>query len=341
MTGPPRISVLMTVFNAGEFLPASVESILRQTGADFEFVIVDDASSDGSFERLREFAARDSRINLLRNETNLGQTASLNRGIRAARAGWIARQDADDLSLPGRLHVLARMIEATPHLAIVGTNGWIIDERDVITGLIHAPIADAGIRWSMPFRNPFIHAAVAFRRTLPGGEPVQYDERFRICQDWELWSRLVETGCARNSPARLVAYRHRANSLSHESADRTRAESDAVAEVIWRRTFPARELAPREAELLRSFRDGLTVANRKEFWRFYRETAWSWGGGKRHLAGAAQARAVHHMQAAGALGFTEAVAEVGAAFRHAPGWTLRALRERTRCGKKLPAKAVG
>lgn len=337
MTSPPRISVLMTVFNAGEFLPASVESILAQSRADFEFVIVDDASSDGSFERLRDFAARDSRITLLRNKANLGQTASLNLGIRAARGDWIARQDADDLSLPGRLHVTARLIEATPNLAIVGTNGWIIDERDVVTGLIHAPLSDAGIRWSMPFRNPFIHAATAFRRTQPTGEPVQYDERFRICQDWELWSRLVAGGCARNSPERLVAYRHRENSLSHESAGRTRAESDAVAAEIWRRTFPARELSPREAELLRGFRDGLSPADRREFWKFYHETGWSWGGGKRHLTGVAQARAVHHVQAAGALGSMSAGAavEMAAAFRCAPAWVFRTLRERGRRGQRI------
>lgn len=340
MTKRPRISVLMTVFNAGRFLAPAVESIRAQSFADFEFVIVDDASSDGSEEVLRDFAARDPRVTLLRNEENLGQTASLNRGIREARGEWIARQDADDLSLPDRLRVTRRLIESTPNLVLAGTNGWIIDEGDAVTGLIHAPLSDGGIRWAMPFRNPFIHAAVAFRRTLPNGSPVQYDERFRICQDWELWSRLVDLGAARNSPERLVAYRHRENSLSHESAARTRAEGDAVAGEIWRRRFPARRLDDRSAALLRSFREGLTLADRRAFWDFYRETARGWGGHRLLSGGEGQAKAVHHLQAAGALAARSRSAMAGelwSAFRCAPRWFLRTVRERIGGGKRVPA----
>ncbi len=329
MSRRPRISVLMTVFDAGPFLSAAVESILSQAGVDFEFVIVDDASTDGSTERLRAFAARDARVRLIHNEANRGQTASLNLGLRAARAEWIARQDADDLSLPGRLAEHLRLVAGDASLVVTGVNGWIVDERGAVTGMIHAPWQDAGIRWSMPFRNPFIHTGVAFRRRWPDGSAVQYDERFRICQDWELWSRLLVPGTAANSPRRLVAYRHRAASLSHGDADRTRAESDQVASEIWAREFPGRILQAPEMALLRSFRQGLAPEDRREFWRFYRQVARGWVD----AAKIRQAVALHRFQAAGALVARDRVAAVAdgvSSLFSSPRWMGRLLLDRAR-----------
>jgi glycosyltransferase involved in cell wall biosynthesis len=318
MNDRPAITVLMTVFNGGCHLAPAVQSILSQSHTDFEFLIVDDASTDGSIETLQTLAAADSRIRLLLNDRNKGQTACLNQGLREAKGKWIARQDADDLSLPGRLAAQWEAVWSCPDLVLVGVNGWIIDDKGACAGLIHAPLHDPGIRWSMPFRNPFIHTGVMFR----AGEGF-YDEEFKICQDWEFWSRLAERGRLANLPSRLVAYRHSEKSLSHASAERTESESAKIVSRIWLGRF-GEELA--QSSPLTSFRNGLTSEKRSAFWDFYRNMRMRWT-----LGNTRQAAAVHHMQTAGAIGgknISACAAELFAALRESPLWSLRVLWER-------------
>jgi glycosyltransferase involved in cell wall biosynthesis len=306
----------MTVFNGGRHLAPAVQSILSQSHTDFEFLIVDDASTDGSIEALRSFAAGDSRIRLLLNDRNKGQTACLNQGLREAKGRWIARQDADDLSLPGRLASQWAVIQSCPHLVLVGVNGWIIDEKGTCCGLIHAPLHDSGIRWSMPFRNPFIHTGVMFRAAEGF-----YDEEFKICQDWEFWHRLAELGRMANLRQRLVAYRHVEKSLSHSAGDRTEQECTEIVGRIWRSSYG---LAPSSSEVLAAFRRGLSASEREGFWRFYSEMRSQWSRGEIR-----QAAAVHRMQAAGALaGSTACFRELVAAFMEDPMWTSQVLVER-------------
>lgn len=318
MKDRPSITVLMTVFNGGRHLAPAVRSILSQSHTDFEFLIVDDASTDGSIEALRSFAVGDSRIRLLLNDRNKGQTACLNQGLREAKGKWIARQDADDLSLPGRLAAQWAVIQSCPDLVLVGVNGWIINEEGSITGMIHAPLHDSGIRWSMPWRNPFIHTGVMFR----AGDGI-YDEEFRICQDWDFWSRLAERGRLANLSDRLVAYRHSEKSLSHASTERTETESAKIVSRIWLGRF-GEELV--QSSLLASFRKGLNSENRTQFWNFY------WDLRMRCTLGdTRQAAAVHHLQTAGAIGgknISACAAELLAALRESPLWSLRVLRER-------------
>lgn len=318
MNDRPAITVLMTVFNGGRHLAPAVQSILSQSHTDFEFLIVDDASTDGSIETLQTLAAGDSRIRLLLNDRNKGQTACLNQGLREARGKWIARQDADDLSLPGRLAAQWEAVRSCPDLVLLGVNGWIIDEKGACSGLIHAPLHDPGIRWSMPFKNPFIHTGVMFR----AGEGF-YDEEFKICQDWEFWSRLAERGRLANLSDRLVAYRHSEKSLSHVSAERTESESTKIVSRIWLGRF-GEELA--QSSLLASFRKGLNSEKRSDFWDFYRNMRKRWT-----LRDTRQAAAVHHMQTAGAIGgknISACAAELFAALRESPLWSLRVLWER-------------
>jgi glycosyltransferase involved in cell wall biosynthesis len=304
MTGTPAISVLMTVYNAGRHLGPAIDSILSQSFRDYEFIIVDDASTDGSLDLLRRYQEVDTRVRLIENTENKGQTACLNQGLREARGKWIARQDADDISLPRRLAAQWHATCESPELVLVGVNGWIIDGEGAVTGMIHAPLHDAGIRWAMPWRNPFIHTGVMFR----AGDWL-YDEAFRICQDWEFWSRLAERGCLMNLPNRLVAYRHNDHSLSHTSKEKTEAESTQIVERIWIKTFS--KVSPRQ-ELLKNFREGLSVENRRAFWKYYNNFRKQWTGGSIR-----QAVAVHRIQAAGAYSkrnLWTLILEVGLAF---------------------------
>ena len=321
----------MTVFNGGEFLVSAVDSILCQTWQDFEFVIVDDASTDGSVEVLSRLASKDSRIRLFCNAQNTGQTACLNQGLGEARGRWIARQDADDLSLPERLQAQMAHVRRFPGLVLLGTNGWILDEEGTRTGLIHVPLSDAGIRWAMAFQNPFIHTGVVFRKELPSGNAVRYCEDFRICQDWELWSRLADEGQVANLPDRLVCYRDRKDSLSHQFSESTRRECRAVAATAWKKNFPGEEMTGEAAALLEGFRCGLRPA---QFWSFlslYSCSRRRWAVRHPERAGERQAEAVHWIQAAGGLisgGRLPACEAMLRAFLASPRWTFGAVWDR-------------
>ena len=123
----PKVSVVMPVHNAMPYLDIAVESILGQTLQNFEFVILDDASTDGSTERLREWAARDPRIRLIEEKRNLGPALSSERVARAARAPVVARMDADDVSYPRRLEEQLEVLDDFPHVGVVGGLYDIID----------------------------------------------------------------------------------------------------------------------------------------------------------------------------------------------------------------------
>ena len=125
----PKISVVMPVHNAMPYLDAAVESILGQTFRDFEFVILDDACTDGSSKRLREWAARDTRIRLIAVKQNLGSALSSERVARAARATIVARMDADDISYPDRLAVQLDVLQRYPDVGVVGGLYDVIDAK--------------------------------------------------------------------------------------------------------------------------------------------------------------------------------------------------------------------
>ena len=150
-----------------------------------------------------------------------------------------------------------------------------------------------------------------------------YDEEFKICQDWEFWSRLAERGRLANLRERLVAYRHSEKSLSHSSAERTANESAAIVDRIWRGRFGVEADAP---SILADFRHGLSPEIRKKFWSLYLEMRARWSRGDIR-----QAVAVHHIQAAGSIGgkdLSACTAEIFSGLRHSPAWTLGVLRDR-------------
>jgi hypothetical protein len=302
-------------------LDPAITSIAAQTFRDWEFVIVDDASTDGSLETAEAWMKRDGRIRVIRNDVNKGQTPCLNQGLREARGGWIARQDADDLSLPERLD---RQMQAAKDLALLGTNGWIIDANNRVTGLLDAPLTQAGVEATSPFLNPFMHTAVLARTAVIRDELGGYDESFRIAQDYDLWARVIARHPAANLPDRLVCYRHLATSLSKSGAGTAFAEARRVAEREAERVF-GRALSPAELDLLAAFREGLPAGQRQKFWQLHRTLLAKFADSpdlRRTVA-------LQHLKAAGAVGDPVAVvAEMAAAFQSSPGATLRWLAER-------------
>jgi len=220
-----KVTVLLAVFNGGDYLGDAVESVLAQTFEDFELVLVDDASTDGAIDRL----PADPRIRIVRNERNLGQVPSLNRGLTEARGEYVARLDADDVMLPPRLDRQAAILDADPTVALVGTWLDVVDEDGRRVATLRGEIGTYAefVVALLTDRIPFGHPSVMYRRDLVralGG----YDATLAPSEDKDLYRRLaLGRNDARVVAEPLVRYRRHAAQLSQQQLERQLANDHA------------------------------------------------------------------------------------------------------------------
>ena len=212
MNRNPAISVILPVYNVEAYVREAVESILAQTFMDFELIIINDGSTDGSGAILRELAARDARIVLV-ERPNDGLVSALNDGIEIARADLIARMDADDVSMPERFALQhARMVHE-PELAVLGSFIRVMDKAGNIIRLDKYPLTPKAAAHHVEHIGcPVVHPAVMMRRgaVLKAGG---YRKAFSHAEDYDLWLRMSDLGYAiANLPQPLLNYRwHGAN----------------------------------------------------------------------------------------------------------------------------------
>jgi len=208
----PDVTVLMPVFNGAQYLRASIDTVLAQSFEDFELLIVDDGSTDATAAIARSYA--DQRVRLISHERNLGLSSALNHGLDAARAGLIARQDADDLSHPSRLAAQYRFLSSHPDVALVGSQASAIDAAGRPRAPVDRSLEELSIRWYGLFDNPFIHTSVMFRRDVIRDECGGFDPAFDpYSQDYALWIKVMRAHPVANLPERLVTYRVHESSI--------------------------------------------------------------------------------------------------------------------------------
>jgi hypothetical protein len=199
----------MAVHNGMPYLPLAIESILGQTYEDFEFLIVNDKSTDETRDVVLGY--QDSRIRLLDNEVNIGQTRSLNRGLDETRRELVARMDDDDVSHPQRLERQVRFLEGHADVVVVGSNLTFIDSGGQQIGAWNYPEHDLALRWLQLFACPVSNGAAMFRRSVVWDKLGGYDEDIAISQDWELWGRVLNEHKLANLPDSLLQVRRHAN----------------------------------------------------------------------------------------------------------------------------------
>jgi glycosyltransferase involved in cell wall biosynthesis len=185
----PRISVVMAVYNGEHYLREAVDSILGQTFQDFEFIIVDDGSTDATPAILGSFT--DPRLVRLRNQGNIGLTRSLNRGLAAARGEFIARMDADDVALPRRLEKQVEYLSLHHHVGLLGTDGYFCSRKTGEKRRFSFKASDGWMRWELLFINVLVNPTIMFRKELLKSVG-KYDESFRYAQDYELCTRIAK-----------------------------------------------------------------------------------------------------------------------------------------------------
>jgi Glycosyl transferase family 2 len=200
----PRLTVLMAVRNGERTVDEAIESILGQTFTDFEFLIVDDGSTDGTPARLASY--EDRRVTLVEHESQAGLARSLNRGLALTKSEYVARQDADDRSAPDRLARQVAFLDGHADVALVGTWYRKIDERGNVLARQQLPCDSTDLRWHLLYYSPFVHSAVALRRSALEGVGT-YDEGLSYSQDYDLWCRLARRFAVANLGDYLVDYR--------------------------------------------------------------------------------------------------------------------------------------
>lgn len=202
----PKVSIIMCVYNGEKYLREAVDSILGQTFTDFQFIVVDDGSTDTTGEILLEYSIADLRVVFAQNEENIGLTRSLNKGLRMATGQYIGRQDADDISMPERIARQVGFLDAHPEVGLVGVQAYVIDEKNRVMRRLAVPVGDLDIRWRMLFSNSFVHGGVMFRSSLLH-EVGYYDERILYAQDYDYWVRVSEKCMVANLTQTLVCWR--------------------------------------------------------------------------------------------------------------------------------------
>lgn len=256
MSAAPLITVLMCVHNDRAFIAPAVDSILRQTMGDFEFLIIDDGSTDGTGECLA--AIHDPRIRLLRNLANLGLTRSLNRGLEAARGRFIARMDGDDISEPSRLELQVRFMLDHPDVGLLGTSRTLIDESGQPIYLAPALCDDLSIRFKSLLGNPFAHPSMMLRAQTLSRHRLRYDETFTTAQDYELWVRMLTVTAGANLPRPLLHYRLRSG-ISKTRKGEQLSNHDRISTLAIGAFAPGFALRPQDLPQLRGRFGGFSV----------------------------------------------------------------------------------
>jgi glycosyltransferase involved in cell wall biosynthesis len=234
-SSPPAVSVLIPVYNGGGYFAAALDSILAQTFTDFECIVLDDGSTDGSGELAQRRALADPRLRVVRRE-NRGLVATLNELLALARGELIARMDADDIALPDRLERQVRFMAAHPEVACLGGAYILMDEGGRPITLVRpllddAAIQDSSLRGHCNISHPTAMMRAELARALGGYRPEYYP-----AEDLDLWLRMGEHGALANLPEPMIFYRIHAGSISAASAQgRQRDAGRRGCEDAWRR----------------------------------------------------------------------------------------------------------
>lgn len=217
MPKTPVISVILPVYNAAQYLKYAVDSILDQTYEDFELILINDGSKDASKEIINRYAEQDDRI-ITVHQKNIGLVATLNKGIGLAKGTYIARMDADDISLPRRLKEQVRLLEENPHAVLAASCFDIINEYNEFLKLGVVPGMGEDVKRSMRLYNPIAHGSVMFRKDA-FLKTDGYSDKVGPTEDYNLWIELAELGDFVISDKSLFRWRINPEGITHSNND--------------------------------------------------------------------------------------------------------------------------
>lgn len=210
----PDLSILLSVYNGRIYLPEAIESILEQTFADFELIIIDDGSQDGSWSIIQDYSIKDNRIIPIRCDENIGTSNALNKGLSISRGRYITRQDGDDISLNHRMAEQISYLEGHPDIAAAGTNVFYMDSAGNPLGVSDFPLTNSAVQKVLLDYMCFCGPTLMVRREFFQKAGFFFEENLSYSEDYDLCLRLAEIGELANLETPLYRYRQHSSSVS-------------------------------------------------------------------------------------------------------------------------------
>lgn len=261
----PLISVIMGAYNSADYIGEAIESILNQSEKDFEFLIIEDCSTDSTLSIVSEYAQRDNRIRIIQNQKNKGLGYSLHLGVNEAKGEYIARMDADDISRQNRFKKQIAFLKKHTDVVCVGTSAQKIGNLDRLSrfkSTIHTQTTNDLILAWLLIGTPMIHSSVMFNATLLKSNGLNYNPEYRRAQDYELWSRLVFAGKMANIDEPLQCYRYHASMASNIAADEQRVRSRQMHKTVLSKLL-GRDPSDSELDVHGDFAFGVNLSSDK------------------------------------------------------------------------------
>ena len=252
INGTPLVSVVMPVYNGEKYVAEAIDSVLKQTYANLELIVINDSSTDGSVKIINGYKKLDPRIVLIDNTfENRGLVGALNLGLSAAQGDFIARMDCDDICLANRFSRQLTFLHQHPEVDLCGS--WVKPFGKISQLVWQYPVEHIDIALRLLFNSAFAHPAVMFRRNLLSSG-YQYDKQFRHAEDYELFTRLCDQSTFANVPEVLLMYRtHNENvGTIHSAAQQESARKVQFRELVKKGIHPS----DREMEIHRSLEVG-------------------------------------------------------------------------------------
>ena len=276
LTPRPIVTVALAVFNGEDYLAECIESILAQTLTDFEFIIVNDGSTDNSLKILESYADKDARISII-SQKNKGLVLSKSRLLEASKGKYIAIMDHDDISMPDRLFNQVNHLDAHPKVVCVGGDSLLIDEKGRFLTRLFQLRGDEAIQTACLAGHTAITHPAAMIRAQVLKQIDGYDSRYYLAEDLDLWLRLGEVGKLENLDVPVIKYRLHSKSISEQNSQLQRDVAKRSCEAAWKRRGITGEFQATEL-----WRPGASVDSKFQFALQY--GWWAWNSGERKTA---------------------------------------------------------
>lgn len=255
MRKTPLVSVVMATYNSDRYLTEALNSIYTQTFRDYEFIIINDGSTDGTAQILYEAARRDSRLQINTFRQNQGTVASINQGLALSHGKYIARMDSDDICRPDRFEKQVHFMETHPEVGLLGSGITLIDPKGRELGKVTYPSSDYHIRWASLLSNPFAQPTMMIRQIILSQNNLQYRPR-QAAEDYDLWVRALRYTQGANLSDPLVRYRVHPASASSQLEELKNSWHTVTSYENIRFNLPEFVISPEDHAILVSALDG-------------------------------------------------------------------------------------
>ncbi len=267
MNQTPKISLIMSVYNGEDYLSEAIESVLNQTFKEFELIVINDCSTDGTSEILQKFAELDQRVKVHTNEVNLRLPSSLNKALSIAQGKYVARMDADDICLPDRLEKQYQFMEEHPDVSLSSCRFMTIKNGVITSGGCGGKCDKESVKALLLVTNPILHPGIIAKAEVI--QRLGYDKNFTCTEDMELWTRFVLEGYSVEIlPEYLMIYR-----LHDKQITSTTLEKQHKEVVTIQKKYLGKLLAPMDSSKEQFYIRGIYFRDNKDinqFCQFYR-----------------------------------------------------------------------